>query len=274
MYVWCIYTYIQHTYIYIHSHECMHACMQTDRQTEKTYTYIIHIHTLYIYVCIHIYIYIYIYMYKHLIPCQFLWIVSTLHPFEKMIFHWLDTQRPVMRFHPPWRDLQVRSLGRCCCGPDLWSILMNPNSHWSAPHFDLLNSKSLVDELQSSLYEFPSTSFKQVFFSISNTSSFLSKQSGVFLNQIHKQIPGFSLCHTPNPRFFLLQVTCCLKARDLSRAVGASETSWVNEFLPRTIFEHPPPVTDAENTLETSKFRRTHHLFHILEIRFALFEGC
>ena len=209
-------------------------------------------------------------MYKHLIPCQFLWNVSALHPFEKVIFHWLDTQK-----RDAFSSLRLDEtsklgayLGRCCCGPDLYS-------NWSAPHFDLLNSKSLVDELQSSLYEFPSTSFKQFFFfPVSNMSSFLSKQSGFFSppNPLN-QIPGFSLCHTPNPRVFLLQVTCCLKARDLSRAVGASETSWVNEFLPRTIFEHPPPVTDAENTLETSKFRRTHHLFHILEIRFALFGG-
>ena len=123
MYDVFIHTYSIHIYIYIHIHmnACMHACRQTDRQTEKN----IYIHYTYMYD----YVCIYIYMYKHLIPCQFLWIVSALHPFEKMIFHWLDTQRPVMRFHPPWRDLQVRSLlGRCCCGPDLWSILMNPNT--------------------------------------------------------------------------------------------------------------------------------------------------
>ena len=53
-YVWCIYTYIQHTYIYTHSHECMHACMQTDRQTEKNIY--IHYTYMYDYVCIYIYI--------------------------------------------------------------------------------------------------------------------------------------------------------------------------------------------------------------------------
>ena len=60
MYVWCIYTYIQHTYIYIYTFTWMHACMHADRQTDRKNIYIHYTYTYIIHICMYTYIYIYI----------------------------------------------------------------------------------------------------------------------------------------------------------------------------------------------------------------------
>lgn len=99
-----------------------------------------------------------------------------------------------------------------------------------------------------------------------------------------KTIRGFSQPNPQtNPRFFALsyaksQVFLASGhllfegSRPESRGRGLRDE--LSQRIPsQNHLRAPPPVTDAENTLETSKFRRTHHLFHILEIRFALFGG-